>query len=334
MSDTIQQKVTMATIAQLAGVTQPTVSRAFNHPEMLQPETLERIMQAVNQTGYVPNMVARSLASSRTRLLAAIVPMLSNVVYSSFLKPFTARMREAGYQTMLFESGFSLQEEERLVEMAIARRPDGILLTGATHSETCRRHLRSAAIPVAEVWDLADDPIDLCVGFSHDESARHAARYLIGKGHCRFAVISANDERAYRRREAFSQTLAAAGLELPRRVDLPSSASIGQGKAAFGALLESGFDQGAIFCSSDIIAHGVLIEAARRAVDVPGRIAVMGFGDQDFAAEIMPPLTSVQIDRQRLGEEAARLLLARIEGREATPARIDIGFGIIARDTA
>ena len=80
MSDTIQQKVTMATIAQLAGVTQPTVSRAFNHPEMLQPETLERIMQAVNQTGYVPNMVARSLASSRTRLLAAIVPMLSNVV--------------------------------------------------------------------------------------------------------------------------------------------------------------------------------------------------------------------------------------------------------------
>ncbi|MTH79740.1 LacI family DNA-binding transcriptional regulator [Paracoccus aestuariivivens] len=323
----------MASIARLAGVTQPTVSRAFNHPEMLQPETLARIMEAVRQTGYVPNMVASSLVSRKTHLLAAIVPMLSNVVYTSFLRVFSARARDAGYQTMVFESGFSTEEEERLVEMALARRPDGILLTGVSHSKICRLRLKSAAIPVAEVWDLHDNPIDFCVGFSHSKGTQHVADYLLCKGYRRFAVISANDERALSREGIFGAAISAAGLPAALCHHLPGPASIGEGRKAFASLLAQGFDKGAIFCSSDLIAHGVLVEASVRAIDVPGQIAVMGFGDQDFAAQIVPPLTTLNIDRALMGDEAARLLIDRIEGREPENRVVDLGFRIVERAT-
>ncbi|MDH2327720.1 LacI family DNA-binding transcriptional regulator [Cereibacter sp. SYSU M97828] len=329
------EPVTMATIARMAGVTQPTVSRAFNHPARLSPETLDRIMQAVRQTGYVPNIVAGGLASSRSRVLAAIVPSVVNITYVALIRTFSAIMRQRGYQVMLMESGFDATEEERLVALSLAHRPEGILLTGIQHSEQCRRMLVASGIPVVEVWDLTRSPVDVCVGFSHEGAARAAARHMLSRGYRHFATAAVDDARAIRRNLAFAQELRANGHACRMGRDLPGLPSIRSGRAAFARLIEDGLPigQSAIFCSSDVMAQGVMIEARARSIEIPREVAVMGFGDQDHAADLDPPLTTIRIDRDALGQRAAEALIARIDRQDVPERRIDIGFTIVERNS-
>lgn len=328
------ERVTMATIARIAGVTQPTVSRAFSHPDKLSAETLARIMDAVRLTGYVPNLVAGALASNRTRILAAIVPSITNVIYSSLLQPFIMRVRESGYQTMVMESGLSEAEEERLVFSALARRPEGILLTGVGHSRECVRQLMLAGIPVVEVWDITENPIHMCVGFSHHDVARDAALHLLSKGYRDLAVISAEDVRALRRSEAFCNAVEAAGVAHPREILVGGAASIKRGREALSRLVDSGFRCGAIFCSSDVLAHGVLIEAQSRGIAIPADIGLLGFGDQEFAAQLLPPLSSIDLDRQRIGSAAAEAMIEALEmGTAANKKSIRVDYRIVERGT-
>ncbi|OSP55922.1 LacI family DNA-binding transcriptional regulator [Pseudoruegeria sp. SK021] len=325
--------VTMSTIATMAGVTQATVSRALNHPEVVSPATLDRIRAAIQVTGYVPNLVAGALASSKSRMVAVVVPSITNIVYSALIHHFIDLVRDAGYQTILVESGFSASEEEALVTALISRRPDGILLTGVHHTAQCRSLLLSAGLPVVEIWDLTQSPIDICVGFSHADAGSDVARFASSLRYTNAAVIAADDERARRRKAAFCKTYQDLGFDSPREVCVDGAASIGGGRRALRALLDQGMQNGVIFCSSDLLAHGVLIETQSRGLSVPGDFGVIGFGDQDYAADLVPPLTSVRVDRSVLGRKAADALLARIAGITPDTHAFDVGFRIIPRGT-
>lgn len=325
-------RVTMAAVGRIAGVSQVTVSRALSEPDKVSAETLRRIRQAIEQTGFVPNAIAGALASQRSRLISALVPSLTNVVYSSFVTTFSDRLRGAGYQLLLSETGFEAEEEEKAIASHLSRRPDAILLTGIHHSAQARRMLLGADIPVVEVWDITDTPIDMCVGFSHGEASRAVADYARKKGYPRAATVTANDERAHRRRDAFSARFAALGGEPVAAHDCAGPASISSGRAALADLIDSrNFTRGVIFCSSDALAQGLLIEAQVRGVAVPGDIAVIGFGDQEFAAHLEPALTTVRVDRDRLGKEAADTILARLGGGEKGHLVVDLGFEIVTR---
>ncbi|TMV84688.1 LacI family DNA-binding transcriptional regulator [Thioclava sp. BHET1] len=322
----------MEAVGRIAGVSQVTVSRALSDPSKVSPETLQRIQDAIAVTGFVPNALAGALASRRSKLISALVPSITNIVYSALVQTFSERMRAAGYQILLSETGFSLDEEEALIRTHLSRRPDAMMLTGTRHSAQARRMLLAAEIPVVEVWDVTETPIDLCVGFSHSEAGRAVAEFVADLDHSRAAVVSANDERALRRRDAFCARLTALGQAAPARFDCPGAASIAAGRAALADLLDrQGFAAGVVFCSSDLLAHGVLIEAQARGIDVPGRIAVIGFGDQAFAAALEPALTTVAVDRARLGAVSADALLGQLQ-QAAQAVRVhDIGFEIRRR---
>ena len=326
--------VTMATVGRLAGVSQVTVSRALSDPSKVSADTLARIRKAIDITGFVPNALAGALASRRSGLVAAVVPSITNIVYSAMLQTFTSDLRASGYQILLAESGFDPAQEEALIRTLLGRRPDAMLLTGIHHNAQSRRMLLGASIPVVEVWDITESPIDHCVGFSHVEAGRAVARYAVEAGYRRFATVSAGDERARRRRDAFSAEIRAlAGVD-PVAVDYPGPARLGHGRTAMARLLERGdMEQGVAFCSSDLLAHGMLIEAQARGVDVPGRIGVIGFGDQDFAAEVVPALTTVKVDRAELGRDAAQVVLARLSGGPEPPAVRDVGFTLVRRQS-
>ena len=326
--------VTMTTVGRLAGVSQVTVSRALSDPSKVSPETLASIEQAIAATGFVPNAIAGALASNRTRLVTALVPSITNIVYASMIRAFSERMREAGYQILLSETGFEAAEEERAIAAHLSRRPDAILLTGIHHSAQARRMLLGSGIPVVEVWDFTDSPIDMVVGFRHVETGRAAADFAHGAGYRRAATISAGDERALRRKDAFVERFAALTGTTVGQVNFDAPASLAGGRRGLAQLLEAGFAGGMIFCSSDLLAHGVLIEAAARGLDVPGDVAVMGFGDQDFAAEVAPRLTTIRVDREAFGRAAADALLVRLDGGASPVLSIDLGFEIVRRDSA
>ena len=131
--------LTLADVARIAGVSPITVSRALNTPDQVSPETLARVQEAVSRTGYVPNRVAGGLASSRNRLVAAIVPTIASPMFLETVHALTDALAAEGYQVMLGESGYDGTREDALLDAIIGRRPDGVVLTGVLHSPEGRR---------------------------------------------------------------------------------------------------------------------------------------------------------------------------------------------------
>lgn len=328
-------RVTMAAVGRMAGVSQVTVSRALSDPSKVSPDALRRINEAIDATGFVPNAVAGALASNKSWLVSALVPSITNVTYNSLIKEFSSRLRDQGYQVLLTDFGFDPVDEETTIARHLSRRPDAILLTGINHTAQARRMLLSANVPVVEVWELTESPIDLCVGFSHQLAGQEVADYAFEAGYTHPATISANDERARRRADAFSKTFLrrkTAGVEA---VQLNGEASLAEGRRAFADLLDrKGKSFDVVFCSSDLLAQGVIIEARTRGLDVPGDIAVIGFGDQDFAAALETPLTTVRVDRAKMGMIAASEVLARMQSDTSPNKIVDLGFEIIERRSA
>lgn len=325
--------VTLHDVAKLAGVAPITASRALNKPEQVSDEVRKKVGEAVARTGYVPNLLAGGLASTRSKLVAAVVPTISGPVFLETVQALTAALAEHGYQLMLGQAGYVRSREDALLEAIIGRRPDGIVLTGIMHSAEGRRRLLASGIPVVETWDLTPTPIDMLVGFSHVEVGRAVAEFLHTKGRRRFAVVTGDDERASRRLGAFQAAVLGLGLAPVRAIVVPAPTTLKSGRSALAELMDGGPKIDAVFCSSDLLALGVLTEAQARKIPVPERLAIVGFGDLEFAADLHPALTTVHINGTAIGRQAAQFIVDRAEGHPIGQSVIDIGFSIVDRQS-
>ncbi|MFS2006848.1 LacI family DNA-binding transcriptional regulator [Duganella sp. CT11-25] len=330
---------TLRDVAALAGVAPITASRALNTPKAVSEQILQRVKNAVEQTGYVPNMLAGGLASRKSRLVAAVIPTISGNVFLEMVQSLTSSLAAYGYQLMLGQSGYEDSREDELLETIIGRRPDGVVLTGIMRSPQGRQRLLTSGIPVVETWDLTPNPIDMLVGFSHEKVGEAVARYLYARGKRRVATLSANDQRAQRRMKAFSDTAVSLGMTTPGATAVPgwlvpAPTNVGMGRAGLRELLARHPDIDALFCSSDMVALGVLTEAQAQGIAVPGQLAVVGLGDLSFSRDLHPALTTVRIDGARIGATAARFIVERSEEREVRDGVIDIGFSIVERASA
>jgi LacI family gluconate utilization system Gnt-I transcriptional repressor len=326
--------VTLHDVAKLAGVAPITASRALNTPGQVSPEVLQKVTEAVAQTGYVRNRLAGGLASTRSRLVAAVVPTIAGPVFLQTLQSLTEALAEHGYELMLGQSGYVNSREDALLDAIIGRRPAGIVLTGIMHSPEGRQRLLAAGIPVVETWDLTPTPLDMLVGFSHIDVGRAVVDFLYAKGRRRLALIAGDDERARRRQQAFQAAAQAAGLPDVPVVIVPAPTTLKSGRRALVALLQNSPDIDAVFCSSDLLALGVMTEAQVRGMTVPGQLAVVGFGDLEFAADLHPALTTVHIDAMAIGRQAAQFIVDSAEGRPIDQRVVDVGFSIVDRASA
>jgi LacI family gluconate utilization system Gnt-I transcriptional repressor len=237
---------------------------------------------------------------------------------------------------MLGQSGYENSREDALLEAIIGRRPDGVVLTGIMRSAEARKRLLASGIPVVETWDLTPTPIDMLVGFSHEAIGREVARYLHARGR-RKAVVGGRDERSQRRMNAFAQECAALGMQKAGRGPHASRCrpdDTGARPPGIGRTAAAQPDLDAIFCSSDLLALGVMIEAQSRGIAIPGQLAVVGFGDLEFSRDLQPRLTTVRIDGTGIGQRAARFIIDRASGIEVRERIVDVGFSIVARDSA
>jgi LacI family gluconate utilization system Gnt-I transcriptional repressor len=326
--------ITLRELAQLVGVTKVTISRALNTPELVSPETLKRIQDAVRETGYTPNLVAGSLASNRSKLIVALIPAVGGAVFQETTEALTIALADAGYQLLIGQSGYDESREDALLDAVIGRRPAGIVLTGVMHSALARKRLQASDIPVVETWDLTRSPIDMLVGFSHQGVGKAAAQYLQSRGARHAAIITPGDRRALTRSKAFADAMRdSAGKDVPL-YSIASPANLGDGRRALASLLDAHPRTDAVFCGADTLALGALIEASSRGVAIPGRLRVIGYGDLNFAKDTDPPLTTMRIDGTRIGRLAAAMLIDRIEGREVERRIVDVGFQLVERASA
>ncbi|MDR3532952.1 MAG: LacI family DNA-binding transcriptional regulator [Rhodopila sp.] len=326
--------VKITDVAAAAGVAPMTVSRVINTPDRVSPETTARVREAIDRLGYVPNLIAGGLSSRKSRMVAAIVPTIAHPMFASVVQSFSASMRHAGYQVMLSISGYEDPDDEALFRALLGRRPDALLITGSGYSPAALQMLIEAHIPVVEIWDVSSRPIDMLIGFDHAQVGAEVAAFLRAKGHDRFALLAAGDSRALARARGFTEAVAKTGGTIVLDRVVPAPSTIAAGREGMRALLPFLDQRCAIFCSSDLMAFGVVTEARMQGVPVPDHLAVCGFGNFELSAMSEPPITTVNLEGAGTGRSAAAFLLRRLAGEGPRDSdRVQVPFRIIERAT-
>jgi LacI family gluconate utilization system Gnt-I transcriptional repressor len=338
-SDTIKivsmtRHARMQDVARLARVSAITVSRVLRSPEKVSEDTRLRVLEAVRKIGYVPNAVAGSLSSSRTNIIAAIVPTITNPVFADTIHAMAAVLRARGYHLLLGQSGASPAEERSLIETFLAHRPDGLFIHGGVHSQEVRAMLLKAGIPIVEAGNLRKQPLDMVVSYSNYAAAETMTEHLIERGRRRIGFVSSHrrdNDRAQARRRGFGAALKHHGLPDDERLVLETTLGLRQGAEALVELAAREPTLDAVFFSGDVLAAGAIFECQRRGWAVPGKLAIAGFDDQEIASQVSPALTTVAVPRADIGRRAADMLLARLGGETVDPKVVDIGFALRIR---
>ena len=325
-----RKPVTLHDVAKAAGVSPITASRALSNPGLVSDKTIAKVRDAVNATGYIPNLLAGGLKSRRSRMVAAIVPALSVSQFLPTVQSLTSALAAEGYQVIIGQTNYDPEREEAVLDTMISRQPDGIVMTGLVQSPRARERLQRSGIPVVETWDLSDRPVDMVVGFSHLKVGGAVAGYFLSRGWKRVGIATGSDHRAMLRREGFLATLGRD--DVPTAV-VPAPSSLALGRRALSELLAREPGLQAVCCSSDTLAHGVLVEAQARGLRVPGDLAVVGFGNAEFSAHMVPSISTVHVDGPEIGRLGARLILARCQGETIGQRVLDLGFQLIERQS-
>lgn len=320
---------TLHDVARVAGVSLITASRALGNPGVVSAKTIAKVQAAAEATGYIPNLLAGGLKSKRSLMVAGIVPALAVSQFLPTVQALTNELGAAGYQLILGQTAYDPDIEASVLNTMIGRQPDGIVVTGLVQSQSARDKLRRSRIPVVETWDLSDRPIDKLVGFSHVKVGGAVGGYFLSKGWTRIGIASGSDHRARMRRDGFLATL---GRDVPTAFVEPPS-NLERGRRALADLLAMDPRLEAICCSSDQLAHGVLVEAQARGLRVPQDLSICGFGNADFSAHMVPSITTVHVDGPEIGRLAARLIIDQCRGAPIEQSIIDVGFRIIERES-
>ncbi len=321
----------MKDVAQLAGVSVATVSRALTRPDLLQSETLDRVNRAVHALGYFPGGAARALACGRTLTIGAVVPTLDHAIFARAIQAMQSALVAAGYQLLIASHDYAPAAEAAAVRSMLARGIDGLMIVGADHLEETWDLLAAAPVPTLLTWSF-DDRFP-CIGFDNELAGRIAAEHLLGLGHRRFGMISGlarSNDRARLRVRGVRAALAAAGLELPDWRVSEQSFTLAGGRAGLAQLFASAEPPTAIVCGNDLLAVGAIFEAQARNLPVPGTISVVGIDNLEIAAHLSPPLTTVHLPTTQLGDISARHLLAMLRG-ETAPRRVELPIELVVR---
>lgn len=323
----------MADLALAAGVSAMTVSNCFKHPHKVHADTRKRVLEMASELGYVPNLIASSLASGNSRMVAALVPSLRNSNYAKTLQGLGDYLHSRGYELLLTVAE-DAEREEAVLRGLLGRRPAGIVLTGAEHSEGSVNLIKQAGVPVVETWVDARPTIDMAVGFSLSDAARDIARMMVRKGLTQIGWAGHDQptsERYVQRQRGFQQAMEEAGLRSDLVFLAPESAGFAGGRLALEALVRQEPKLQGLCCVTDVMAAGALFECMRRGWEVPGRFSVAGYGDYEVASEVPPGLTTVKTNGAEIGRVAGEMLVQRAETGQVDALVRKVPYEIVIR---
>ena len=315
--------VTLAEIAQAAGVSVSTVSRALtnnNHP--LKEETRQRIANLAKEMGYNPNLVARSLQSNRTHTVGVIVDRMRSPFAATTVQGIQDGLRQAGYSISIINSNRDQDLVIEAIQTFYSRRVDGIVILNAWLHTFNDPFLSLQDRPFVFVNRLFSDAIHNCVAPGDRYGAQSAVKHLVELGHRRIAYINGLENwlEAQNRLAGYRDILTEQGLVVDEALIKPGDWGVDSGFQATQELLALEQPPTAIFASNDLMALGAIYAVQEAGLRVPDDVAVVGYDDRDFAAWIRPALTTIRMPSYEMGQAAARLLLEQIAGEELEDA--------------
>jgi LacI family transcriptional regulator len=324
--------VTGHDVARLAGVSQPTVSRALRNNPHVSPATIERVRAAALKLNYVPTQSGRALVTRRTNRIAVVAADINNAFYPALVGPIHDVLCSVGYRTVLVsDTAAAPVEITELLDGSI----DGAILTTCRADSTLPASLARHGIPVVLLnREVRGAPTDCCA-FDNAAGGAAVARLLVELGHRRIATLCGpRDTSTGRDRESgFRTELRQHGVSLDRAFVLHAEFSYDDGHAGFRALMSKQQPPTAVFCANDTIALGALNAARLLGVRIPHDVSIVGFDDIPIAHWEAFSLTTVRGDLQRMAVTGARLMLDRIRHPGGSLKRIRISPEVVLRQT-
>ncbi|MDZ7937317.1 MAG: LacI family DNA-binding transcriptional regulator [Rhodoferax sp.] len=328
-------RVTLSDVAQLAGVSPITVSRALRGERAVDPELVAKVRIAADKLGYLPNPAARALASGQSSHVAVLIPMLSNALFVDVLETLQRTLRQSGYQALIGITHYDPNEEETLLREQLLHRPAGLIVTGLERHDTTRQLIAQSGVPCVHLMTAEAPDGGYCVGFSQKNAGHAMTQHLIGQGYRRIAFAAAQlDPRTLHRLEGWRLALQEAGLHDASLEWLnPAPSSLALGAHMLEQILHQTPPIDAIFFCNDDLAQGALLAAMRSGIAVPKRVAIAGFNDLTGSDQMVPTLTSMRTPRAEIGLEAAKMLIALMRGEPVPSPALHLRYALQARQS-
>ncbi len=338
-----KKRVSIKDIAQLAGVSHPTVSRALRGEGRMAEKTRSRIRTIASELGYSPSMIARGLVSKRSYTVGLVINNLADPFNSEVAEGLEHEALRNNYSILLATATLDPDREFEVVRHFQSRQVDGIIVSSSMVGNRYAALLQETGIPIVLINTQAEG--DNMHAVLHDDYGGmcKVVKHLIGRGYQRIAHIGNADggKTLDERRQAWQDTLTAAGLE-PELFVIGSNGRFEGGVEGTQKLLPAadqlwGRPPDAICCYNDTMATGALTVLHNRGHRIPDEIAITGFDDVEFAAYLEPPLTSLRQPRRQMGESAMRLILELIGSKDPAARREQMilpGELVVRRSTA
>ncbi len=322
-----RKRITIKDVAQAAGVSTQTVSRVVNKFSYVSEETRQRVEEVVEQLGYRPSTLARSLIQQRSYTLGVVTFGLKYIGPSRTLNGVADKADELGYMLLMKElDNFDINSIDDVIDSLLARQVDGIIWVapeiGNNHSWLDER-LEKIPVPVLF---LAMEPREGISSVATDnyQGAVMAVQHLLDCGRTKIGHISGPLSwwEADERKRGWRDTLIKAGLDASDQHCKEGNWSSASGEQAFIQLLEVFPNLDAVFVANDQMALGVLREAHRKGIRIPEQLAIIGFDNLPESAYFYPSLTTISQDLQMLGEQSVQYVVEMIQARQGNQSVI------------
>ncbi len=305
---------TLSDVARRAKVTTATVSNVITQRVPVSEKTRVRVLEAIEELGYRPNLVARGLAQGKTLTLALVVPTISNPFFAEVVEEVARIADQHDYELLLSMTHNSPEEGKRHLDRMASRWVDGFIVMGMAGDITDILSLKESGKKVVlSVWN--QDPrteylpiVDIDFRVAGELATRHLLEY----GHRRIAAIL-EEPVQYTRRQGFQAALAEAGLAIPEAYIRQGDSSFESGYQSTLALLDLAEPPTAIFAGNDWMALGAIEAITSRGLTVPADLSVVGVDDISLAAHSKPRLTTIRTPKREVARAATELLLRYIQ---------------------
>ena len=311
----MNQHVTIRDVAAAAGFSVNTVSRALNDKPDVSPETKARVLEAARRLGYRPNKLARGLRSNKTQTIGVIVADIANPFFGAVVKGVAQAAREQNWSIILGNADEDYEREEEAVQVMLAEQVEGLLITPCQKERGTIEELQESGIPFVLLGRCFDDlPTDYVMP-DEAQGGFLITKHLLELGHTRIAMINAPlyISSAQKRLEGYKRALAQYGVDIDESLITSQALTVEDGYNIAKRLLRRTPLPTAVFAYSDFVAFGVMKAIREAGLSIPHDIAVAGFDDVEFASCLEVPLTTIRAPKEKMGREATKLLLEKIE---------------------
>lgn len=324
---------TVQDVARAANVSTATVSRALSTPDRVSVETRRRVDRAVEKTGYVLNHAARNLRRRDTGAIVALVPDIGNSHFSNILQGIETVCAEENLKVLIADTRKPSMSRSNLSDFFSRNNCDGIVILDGHFSIAEIRAANPSLPPIVTAGEWSDTPEVPIAVVNNLHGAEMAVSHLVGLGHSKIGHVTGllTHKAGRDRRDGFSATLSGAGLSAEAAWIFKGDYTLETGRKAAAAWLTLDDRPTAVFCASDRTAFGFISALDEAGIRVPRDVSVVGFDDIDIAAHFVPPLTSVHQPRRAVGEQAAKLLLSLLQGRQPDAASVQLEPWLVVR---